>query len=83
MEDNLSRLEKIVESVAKTAMINSDLIADTERQILSLQRENRKEREEMNKRIEKIEKRIEELREDTREIQIENQRILRYLESRG
>ncbi|MGL4618075.1 MAG: hypothetical protein ACRCZS_03315 [Chroococcidiopsis sp.] len=57
----------LVESVAKTALANSNLIAESQRQQADTLR------------------RIEDLRADVRELVIENQRILRYLEfqSRG
>ncbi|MGL4620525.1 MAG: hypothetical protein ACRCZS_15915 [Chroococcidiopsis sp.] len=55
-------LTRLVESVAKTALANSNLIAESQRQQADTLR------------------RIEDLRADVRELVIENQRILRYLE---
>ncbi len=57
-------LKRLVESVAKTAMANSNLIAHLQREQAETLR------------------RIDDLRADFRELMIENQRILRYLESR-
>ena len=57
-----SELIALVESVAKTALANSNLIAESQRQQADTLR------------------RIEDLRADVRELVIENQRILRYLE---
>lgn len=59
---NNEELTRLVESVAKTALANSNLIAESQRQQADTLR------------------RIEDLRADVRELVIENQRILRYLE---